>query len=101
MAEELPKTIVADTDSPQPSSAALPASAVAEPTEAPSTASGISGNIAGVHIVPGPGQLGEALGFSPDSGVRIGGVWVGNATFLLAGGEKPAQSSFNSLLVTG
>lgn len=100
-AEELPKAIVAGTDAPQPSTAALPASAAAEPTAVGSTPSGISGNIAGVNVTPGTGQLGEALGFSPDSGVRIGGVWVGNANTLLTGGEKSAQSSFNSLLVTG
>jgi porin len=100
-AEERPKSILAVTDAPQPSASALPAAAAADPAAVESTASGISGNLAGVNVTPGTGQLGQALGFGPDSGVRIGGVWVGNANFLPAGGEKPWQSSFNSLLVTG
>jgi len=60
---------------------------------------GISGNLAAVNIVAGTGQLGSALGLDPDSGIRVGGVWVGNANVLLTGGEKSAQSSFNSLLL--
>jgi porin len=72
------------------------ASAPADPTPSPST---ISGNLAAVNIVAGTGKLGSALGLDPDSGVRVGGVWVGNANVLLTGGEKSAQSSFNSLLL--
>ena len=94
-AGELPRTPAADTDLPRQSAAVLPGpSASVDPTP-----SGISGNIAAVNIVTGSGLLGRALGFDADSGVRIGGVWVGNANFLLAGGEKPGQASFNSLLV--
>jgi porin len=66
------------------------------PTEATPA---ISGNLAAVNIVTGSGWLGRALGFDPESGVRIGGVWVGNANYLLSGGEKPGQASYNSLLV--
>src|SRR5206468_3448452 len=66
------------------------------PTEATSA---ISGNLAAVNIVTGSGWLGRALGFDPESGVRIGGVWVGNANYLLSGGEKRGQASYNSLLV--
>ena len=94
-AGELPRTPAADTDLPRQSASVLPGpSANVDPT-----LSGISGNIAAVNIVTGSGLLGRALGFDADSGVRIGGVWVSNANFLLAGGEKPGQASFNSLLV--
>jgi porin len=37
--------------------------------------------------------------FDPASGVRIGGLWIGNANLLLEGGEKSLQSSYNSLFV--
>src|SRR5258708_26981919 len=94
-AGELPRTPAADTDLPRQSASVLPGpSASVDPTP-----SGISGNIAAVNIVTGSGLLGRALGFDADSGVRIGGVWVSNANFLLAGGDKPGQASFNSLLV--
>jgi len=90
---------IAPNVSPAPSISASQASAPAGPTPPGSPPSGISGNAAAVNIEAGNGMLGQAIGFGPDSGVRVGGAWVGNASFLLTGGEKPAQSSFNSLLV--
>src|SRR5258708_1275416 len=75
---------------------ASPGSAAAP---APVDPAGISGNLAAVNIVAGTGQPGAALGLYPHSGIRVGGVWVGNANVLLTGGEKSAQSSFNSLLL--
>jgi len=90
----------ADSSAPDQAVPAAPAPA-ARPAAAPPGPSGIAGNTAAVDILPGSGWLGSVLGFGPDSGVRLGGVWVGNANFLLAGGEEPVQSSFNSLLVTG
>jgi porin len=99
-AEELPRPFAGDSNAPPQSPSALssPASERSSPSEAATPA--ISGNLAAVNIVTGTGRLGRALGFDPDSGVRIGGVWVGNANYLLAGGEKPGQASYNSLLVT-
>jgi porin len=63
------------------------------------TSGGISANPGAVNIVPGTGRLGRSLGFDPDSGVRLGGVWVGDAGYLFAGGVEPRTWSFNSLLV--
>jgi len=102
-AEERPTTTAADAEAPILGTSVLPAPAPLAPNAAPTAVdlipSGISGNLAGINIVTGSGLLGRTLGFAPDSGVRIGGVWVGNANFLLTGGEKTAQSTFNSLLV--
>jgi porin len=61
--------------------------------------SGISGNLAAMNVVTGTGLLGRMLGIDPDSGVQIGGAWMANANFLVEGGEKAWQSSYNSLLV--
>jgi porin len=98
-AEEHPSPIAADHAGSQRSDAAPSAFDPTEPVPAEPTPSGISGNLAAVNIVAGSGLLGRALGFGPESGVRIGGVWVGNANLVIAGGEKPWQRSFNSLLV--
>jgi len=59
----------------------------------------VSANPGANNPLPGTGQLGRLLGFTPDSGVRIGGAWVGNSDYLFTGGEKPRTWSFNSLLV--
>jgi porin len=97
-AQQPDETVAADVPS-VPGTASLPASAQTEPSPTGSPLSGISGNVAAVNVETGTGWLGQQLGFGPDSGVRVGGVWVGNANFLLTGGEKSVQSSFNSLLV--
>jgi porin len=97
VAEELPRSAAADSEAPRPGAAPLEAISERAPAEPPPSA--ISGNLAAVNIVTGSGLLGRALGFDPDSGIRIGGVWVGNENFLLADGEKPRRASFNSLLV--
>jgi porin len=60
---------------------------------------GIAANPGAVDIVAGTGWLGRFLGFDKDSGVRLGGVWVGDAGYLFAGGVEPRTWSFNSLLV--
>ena len=97
-AQQRSEAIAPDVSS-APSISASPASASAELKPAGTSLSGISGNVAAVNVETGTGWLGQRLGFDQDSGVRVGGVWVGNASFLLTGGEKSAQSSFNSLLV--
>lgn len=77
-----------------PQSSAAPAFA-ATPAEIPA----ISANPAAVEIIPGTGALGRLAGFTPDSGVRIGGFWIGNVDYLATGGVKPTSWSYNSLLV--
>jgi porin len=98
-AEEHPSPIAAAYADPQRSEPAASTFGPTEPPPAEPASSGISGNLAAVNIVAGSGLLGRTLGFDPESGVRIGGVWVGNANLLISGGEKPSQRSFNSLLV--
>ena len=68
-------------------------------------AEGISSNPAAVDIRTGTGELAEMVeklaGLPQDSGVFLGGVWVGNTNGLLSGGVKPGKWSFNSLLNIG
>jgi porin len=59
----------------------------------------VSANPGAVDVISGTGLLGRLIGFSPDSGVRIGGVWIGNSDYLITGGVKPRTWSFNSLLL--
>jgi len=60
---------------------------------------GISANPGAVNIVTGTGALGRLLGFDKESGVLLGGAWVGDAGYLLSGGVEPRTWSFNSLLL--
>src|SRR5215470_17466286 len=47
--------------------------------EASGDRSGISANPGATNIVTGTGLLGRLLGFGKDSGLHLGGVWVGDA----------------------
>jgi porin len=60
---------------------------------------GISGNPGATNFLTGTGLLGRLLGFGKDSGVRLGGLWIGDANYLFAGGNDPKTWSFNSLLL--
>jgi carbohydrate-selective porin OprB len=61
----------------------------------------ISGNPGAVNVKPGLGLLGRVLGFGPDSGVFIGGLWSGDADYLFGGGVHPRSWDLNSLVVVG
>lgn len=63
------------------------------------TSEGISSNPGATNVLTGTGLLGRLLGFGPDSGVRLGGLWIGNMNYLVAGGADPKTWSFNSLLL--
>ncbi len=69
------------------------------------TSEGISSNPGAVNIRPGTGEFAERVenlaGLPRDSGVFLGGVWVGDANVLLSGGADPGKWSFNSLLIVG
>jgi porin len=72
--------------------------------KASATASGaelqaISGNPGEVNDVTGTGLLGRILGLDKIPGVFLGGVWVGDANYLVTGGVKPHLWSFNSLIL--
>jgi len=43
------------------------------------------------------GLLGHFLGFGPESGVFLGGVWVANANYQFSGGPNPKTWNTNSL----
>jgi len=59
----------------------------------------ISSNPGGVNIIAGTGLLGRTLGLTPDTGVRFGGVWVGDSNYFFGNSALPGKGSFNSLLV--
>jgi len=61
--------------------------------------SGLSANPGAVDIVAGTGRLGRTIGIREASGVRLGGVWLGDANYLISGGAEPGKSSFNSMLL--
>ncbi len=59
----------------------------------------VSGNPAAVNITTGTGALGRFLGLRPESGLRLGGLWIGDANGVLAGGISPGVWSFDSLTI--
>src|SRR5258708_30442595 len=68
-------------------------------------AESISSNPGAVDIRTGTGELAETVeklfGLPRDTGVFLGGVWVGDANNLLSGGADPGKWSFNSQLIVG
>lgn len=87
------------------------AGAAANPGEgAPTTTPGAPGdsqvgsqptpsNPAAVSITAGTGALGRFLGIPDSSGLRIGGLWLGDASGVLSGGRKPGGWGLNSLTI--
>ena len=61
----------------------------------------ITGNPAAENVEPGTGQLGRWLQIPDETGLRIGGAWVGDTNGLISGGANPGTWSFNSLLIVG
>lgn len=61
----------------------------------------LTGNPAADNVLPGTGAAGRLLGLSPDSGLRLGGVWLGDTNVLLSGGAEPGTWSFNQALIVG
>src|SRR4051812_11133851 len=59
----------------------------------------ISSNPAAVDIITGTGALGRLLGLDRDSGIRLGGLWIGDASGVLAGGRRPGKWGLNSLAI--
>jgi porin len=60
-------------------------------------AAGITANPGAVNVLMGTGRLGRLLGLKDDSGIRLGGLWIGNADLVMTGGAKPGTGTFNSL----
>jgi len=61
----------------------------------------ITGNPAAENEMPGTGQLTQWLHLPEETGLRLGGVWLGDANGLLSGGAQPGKWSFNSVLIVG
>ena len=89
--------------------AATPNAPAAQPSASPSlwswvsadSLNAISGNPGAVNVQPGIGLLGRTLGFGPDSGVFLGGLWSGDADYLIGGGVDPKSWNLNSLELIG
>jgi porin len=58
-----------------------------------------SGNPAAVNIVTGNGALGRLLGIDEESGLQLGGLWIGDASGVLSGGQNPGRWGLNSLTI--
>lgn len=56
----------------------------------------VAGNPGADNVLFGTGWLGRQLGLSESSGVRLGGLWLGNADIQMSG-RMPGSGSFNSL----
>jgi porin len=63
----------------------------------PGASSATSANPAAVDITVGTGALGRLLGLGEDSGIRLGGAWIGDANWLITGGVRPGHWTLNSL----
>jgi porin len=59
----------------------------------------ISANPAAVEIVTGTGALGRFFGLGDDSGIRLGGLWIGDASGVVAGGRHPGDWGLNGLTI--
>lgn len=60
---------------------------------------GISGNPGAVDVIVGTGELGRRLGIPERSGVRLGGVWLGDYNALLSGRQSSQVLTGNSSLI--
>jgi porin len=69
---------------------------------APATAgapSAVSSNPAANDLTVGTGALGRLLGFDKESGVRLGGIFIGDSNWLMSGGREPGDWTYDSLFV--
>jgi porin len=82
---------------------ALPVVARAAPFLSPGGSQlGISANPGAANPRTGTGQLAEWMGLKEkDTGVFVGGVWVGDSNYVISGGKNPHAWSWNSLFVAG
>jgi porin len=63
------------------------------------TGYGISGNPGAVDVIVGTGELGRRIGIPESSGVRLGGVWLGDYNALLSGRQSVQVLTGNSSLI--
>lgn len=79
-----------------PSASSTPSSPIAQVLSA--NVQPISANPGASNLIPGTGLLGHLIGLEHLPGVRVGGLWIGNADYLFTGGVKPRTWGFNSAL---
>lgn len=73
-----------------------------EPKHISSPGLGVSTNPSTVNIMPGTGELGQALfKLKEDGAVRLGGIWVADGDVILTGGNNLGRWSGNNLVVLG
>jgi porin len=60
---------------------------------------GVSGNPGAVDILVGTGELGRRMGIPKSSGVRLGGVWLGDYNALMSGRQAVQVLTGNSSLI--
>ena len=61
----------------------------------------ITGNPAAESDLSGTGDLGRWLHIPKDTGLHLGGVWLGDSNGLISGGAEPGKWSWNSALILG
>lgn len=76
-----------------------PAEKNSQQEESKKTFSAISSNPAAVNSVIGTGDLGRLIGFKDESGVRIGGMWIGDTNKIVAGGLKHGKWKEDSVFL--
>ena len=52
-----------------------------------------------MNIITGTGLLGRTIGLDQIPGIRLGGLWIVDADYLITGGINPRTWSFNSALM--
>lgn len=69
------------------------------PSQAGQGGLAVAANPGAVNITVGNGKLGRWLGLNEDCGLRLGGVWVGDASGVLSGGLDPGRWGLNELAI--
>ena len=59
----------------------------------------VASNPGAVDIIAGTGAIGRLLGLDEDSGIRLGGLWIGDSSGVLSGGRVPGAWALNSLTI--
>jgi porin len=60
---------------------------------------GVSANPGSVDVIVGTGELGRRIGIPESSGVRLGGVWLGDYNALMSGRQSTQVLTGNSSLI--
>lgn len=92
-ADSLPQPV----SSSSPAASSTPSSSIAKALSS-ADVEPISANPGASNLIAGTGMLGHLIGLDNVPGIRVGGLWIGNADYLFTGGVKPRTWSFNSLL---